>query len=188
MRVFFLMIFLTFVVNTPHGSAAPNTTTEMEALPYEGQDDPLLRDKEYLANLEKPPQYQLTTSLGYGGGHYLEKDQYVIGPYLRIAFAPLENFLPDWDYSGEVNTENLIGVFIGKRWYCCPEDEYLPYYRLSAGSYLDADAGLANFVEIKRLRARAAWGFGKHFVTEIGVGWAVAGSDYYLQFGFPWEF
>lgn len=188
MRVYFFTLFLTFVVTSPLAQAAPSTTTKMETQPLSGQSDPVLADKVYLSTLEKPPTSQMGISLGYGGGPYLEKENYIVSPNLRVTFSPLENDLPKWEYSLEVNSENALGIFLGQRWYCCPEDDYLPYYRVSLGSFFDANAGLANFAEIRRLRARGAFGVGKKFFTEIGGGLAVTGADIFLQFGYQFKF
>ncbi|MNJ99738.1 hypothetical protein D3C87_175190 [compost metagenome] len=189
MRVFLFILFLTFVVTCPKVQAAPSTKTEMETLPLDGQSDPLLADKAYLALQEKPAEYHMGIALGYGGGNYLESDEYINSPYLRVHFAPLKREgLPSWEYSIEFNQENSLGFFVGKRWYCCPEDTFLPYYRLSLGSYFDADDGLANFAEIRRLRARGAFGVGRTVFFEMGAGLAVTGPDVYGQLGYNFEF
>lgn len=188
MRVSLFLLFLTFVVTSSQVLAAPSTKTQMESRPYEGEDDPLLSDKAYIALQEKPAEYQLGTSLGYGGGHYLESDKYINSFFLKIHFSALRQGLPNWEYALEVNKENILGFFVGKRWYCCPEDRFLPYYRVSLGGYFDADDGLSNFAEIKRLRARAAFGVGRKLFMEFGAGYAITGPDVFAQLGYNFEF
>ncbi len=191
MRVYFFTLFLTFVVNLvfiPSTMAAPSTTIKVNPTPLSGESDPSFADKKYLATIEKPPTAQVIFSLGYGGGPYLEKSEYIVSPHVRLSYATLTDELPDLEYSLEINDQNVLGFFFGKRWYCCPGDQFLPYYRLSLGSYFDGNSGLANFAEIRRLRGRAAFGVGRSFFTEIGAGYAATGADYFVDIGYQLQF
>lgn len=187
MRLLLLPFFLTFVLNGISVWAAPQTTTTMESAPLTADEDPSLArvDPQFR---EEPMTSFMTVSLGYVGGNLLERDQYKQGAYLALRYMPLERDLIVWDYQLEVNEANLIGLALGRRWYCCPGDEFMPYARASANLILNPKDELAGFAEIRRWRLRAAVGIGENFVWEFGVGLAVTGPDIYAQCGYSFGF
>lgn len=152
----------------------------MDTAPLRGESDPLL------AGIEPRPHrdFLINVSVGFSGGNYLESDEYQQGPYLALRYLPLVEDLPTWDYQVEITDDNLVGLSAGHRWYCCPEDPYLPYLRLSANLILEGAGELGGFAEIRRWRARAAAGLGERFTSEFGVGLAVTGPDLFAQFGY----
>lgn len=191
MRVYLFTVFLTFVVTwglTSQAMAAPSTTIKVDSTPLSGESDPSFADKVYLSTIEKAPTSSIVFTIGYGGGPYLEKDKYIASPFFRMAYTTVKNELPDLEYMLEINDKNALGFFLGKRWYISPADRFLPYYRVAVGSFFDADAGLANFAEIRRLRARGAFGIGRSFFSELGVGYAITGVDYSLAIGYQFQF
>lgn len=188
MRVFFPLLFLTLVLSLPLAQAAPQTSTTVETTPYSMEDDPDLArlDPSHRASL---PTAALSLSLGFSGGNYLERDEYQQGPFLALRYMPLEKeTTPVWDYQLELTKDNLVGLSLGRRWYCCPGDPFQPYARASANLFLDSSAELASFAEIRRWRLRAAVGIGETFVSEFGVGYAITGPDLYAQFGYHFLF
>lgn len=187
MRLLLLPFFLTFVLNASLVSAAPQTTTTIQTTPLSGDDDPALV-RTNPAFREDPVTFFMNLSFGYGGGNLLERDEYVQGGYLALRFMPLKNDQIVWDYHLDVSEKNLMGLAVGRRWYCCPGDEFMPYARASANVILDPKDELAGFAEIRRWRLRAAVGIGESFVWEFGVGLAVTGPDIYAQFGYNFGF
>lgn len=187
MRVFLSLLFLTFVLSGYQSLAAPQTKTTLETTPLSTEPDPNLVpiDPELR---EESPTYLVNTSLGFSGGNYLEADEVSSGPYLAIRYLPLWSDFPTWDYQVEVNSSNLIGLSAGRRFYCCPEYDYIPYLRLSGALFLEGAGELAGFVEIRRWRFRASAGIGDTFTMEMGVGYAITGPDIFAQFGYNWGF
>ena len=187
MRLLLLPLFLTFVLNSPFAVAAPQTTTTMESPPLTGDDDPALvrTNPEFR---EDPVTFFMNLSIGYVGGNLLERDEYVQGSYLALRFMPLKNDQIVWDYHLDVNEKNLLGLAVGRRWYCCPGDEFMPYGRASANLIIDPKDELAGLAELRRWRIRASVGIGEKFVWEFGVGLAVTGPDIYAQFGYNFGF
>lgn len=180
MRVTDILLFLTLVVSPIFGVAAPTTTTPIETSVLSGESDPLLEGLEPRIHRN----YEINVSFGFSGGHFLERDEYQQGPYLALRYQPLVDDLPTWDYQAEVTKDNLVGLSMGRRWYCCQEDPYNPFLRLSANLILEGAGELGGFAEIRRWRARASAGIGERFISEFGVGMAVTGPDLYAQFGY----
>ena len=188
MRVFLPLLFLTLVLSLSSAKAAPQTSTTMETTPYSIKDDPDLARLDP-SNRAALPTAAISISLGFSGGNYLERDEYQQGPFLALRYMPLENnATPVWDYQLELNKDNLVGLSLGRRWYCCPGDSFMPYARVSVNMFLDSSAELASFAEIRRWRLRAAVGLGETFVSEFGVGYAITGPDLYAQFGYHFPF
>jgi hypothetical protein len=187
MRVLLLSLFLTFVLNPLITMAAPQTTTTIQSTPLTGDDDPTLKrvDPEFR---EEPITFYLNVSLGFEGGNFLEKDEYQQGGFFAVRYAPLLRDQMVWDYQLDYKHDNLLGLAVGRRWYCCPGDEFMPYARASANIILDPKDELAGFAEIRRWRLRASVGIGESFVWEFGVGLAVTGPDIYAQFGYNFGF
>lgn len=181
MRVIHTLIFLTLVVSPLTGVTAPNTTTPIESTPLMGDHDPLLVGLESRA---QPRNYQINVSVGFSGGNFLEANQYQQGPYLALRYIPLVDELPDYDFQADVSKSNLVGLAAGRRWYCCPDDSYLPFLRLSANLILKGSGELGGIAEIRRWRARASAGVGERFISEFGLGMAVTGPDLFAQFGY----
>ncbi|MGE5085096.1 MAG: hypothetical protein ACM3MG_02275 [Bacillota bacterium] len=169
------------------GFSATTPRTTLETQPLTPESDPYLSDK--AASLRTPaPTWQLSLGLGYTGGNELESDVWAQGPTFAVRFATLEyHNLPVWDYHIEVNKDNLVGFFLGRRWYL-ENDRFNPYLRLAAGTYLNASEEIGNIVQIKRFRARGSIGIGEDFFTEAGVGLAVTGPDLYLLLGYNLKF
>lgn len=184
MRLFLTPVFLTLVLSGQLSTAAPRTKTTVNPLPMTAEAGTPLRPlPEELR--DKPATSLIGIALGFAGGSYLERDQYIQGPFLSVRYMPLgEDQRPQWDYQVEVNQQNLVGLSMGHRWYCCPEDTFMPYGRLSAIMVLDPSSELAGLAEIRRWRLRSSVGIGETFVSEFGVGVAVTGTDLYAQFGF----
>ncbi|MBO9666105.1 MAG: hypothetical protein J7501_04770 [Bdellovibrio sp.] len=152
------------------------------------ESDPYLSDK--AAALRTPaPTWQMGVVAGYSGGNQLENDEWMQGPTFAIRLSSLKlHNLPVWDFHFEVNRDNLVGVFAGRRWYCCENDRFNPYLRLAAGTFLDASDQLGNLVELSRFRARAGAGLGEDFFFEMGFGYAVVGPDLYAILGYNFKF
>ncbi len=180
MRVIEILLFLTLVVSPLFTKAAPDTTIPIKPSDFKTEEDP------HLMGVEPRPKQlgYFNISVGFSGGHFLEKDSYKQGPLLALRYLPLTQDLPQWDYHAEVTTENLVGIAVGRRWYCCPEDPFLPYLRMSANLILDGDSELGGIAEIRRWRVRASAGVGEVFTSEVGFGLAVTGPDLFAQFGF----
>lgn len=186
MRVSVLILFLTLVVSAISVNAAPTTKTTLDPAPLSGQSDPLLADK--TISHDKLPSTQLNFAVGFAGGDFLEGDEWKQGPTFSLRYSPLDiEEMPKWDLEGQLNKDNLIGVFFGKRFFV-KQDDYLPYIRLAAGTFFDAKSEFANVVEIKRWRARAGFGIGAQFNFEFGAGVAVTGVDLYGQLGYNFNF
>lgn len=180
MRVFEFLLFLTLVVCPGIVTAAPDAT-----IPFKSSDFKSEEDETLIGVTPKPRKSaSFNVSLGYSGGNFLEQDQYEQGPLLALRYLPLTDELPTWDYHAEVTTENLVGIAVGRRWYCCPEDPFLPYLRLSANLVLKGSDELGGIAEIRRWRARASAGVGEVFTSEFGFGLAVTGPDLFALFGF----
>jgi hypothetical protein len=189
MRLLLLPFFLTFVLYTPPTFAAPQTTTTIESTPLTGDDDPSLkRVAPELRDQEITSYFNL--SAGFAGGNFLERDEYEQGPFVALRYMPLLHDQIVWDYHLAINfsKESLIELALGRRWYCCPGDEFMPYARASANLILNPKDELAGVAEIRRWRLRAAVGIGESFVWEFGVGLAVTGPDIYAQFGYNFGF
>ncbi|MGZ3826435.1 MAG: hypothetical protein ACXVCR_15855 [Bdellovibrio sp.] len=169
--------------------AYPTTKTTIETQPFSGENDAVLDSVDpTLAN--KSPSLLLNLSVGFAGGNYLELNEYIQGSYIALRYMPLKNEeLPDWDYAVEVNKENLLGLGVGKRWYCCETyEDFLPYLRLSGNIFLSGSGELAGFAEIRRWRARASGGIGNNFTLEMGFGLAITGTDLFAQVGYNFKF
>ncbi|MDG0815583.1 hypothetical protein [Bdellovibrio svalbardensis] len=188
MRLLRSILFLTLVLSAFISEAAPKTKTTLEPSPLTTQEDPFLKKKN-LSFQDRIPTSQINVALGYAGGNFLENDQWAQGVLLSLRYSSLKgtDLLPTWDFQGELNKDNILGVFVGKRWYVS-EDDYHPYVRLAAGSFFDASGELANFVQIKRWRLRASAGAGTKFTFEFGFGLAVTGPDLFGQFGYNFDF
>lgn len=188
MPVFLISFFLTLVLGNNPAVAAPKTNTTFETTPLSGESDPLLEHPD--PSLRRiAPAFQLFLSAGFAGGNFLERDQYQQGPFLALRYLQLKEALPALDYELAIHAaDNLIGLGLGKRWYCCPDDDFLPYLRVSANLILKSSAELAGIAEIRRWRAGASAGVGRNFTFEAGVGIAVTGPDLYGQFGYNFEF
>lgn len=189
MRLFLPLLFLTLVLmNCPTG-AAPQTTTTLKSSPLNANEDPLLENSDPTTPRRNQPSLFLNLAVGFSGGNYLERDDYQQGPYLALRYAPFKWVaLPTWDYQAEVNKDNIIGLSIGRRWYCCPDDAFLPYVRLSGSTFLEGSGELAGLFETRRWRARASVGVGERLTSEFGVGTAVTGPDLFAQFGYNFAF
>jgi hypothetical protein len=105
-----------------------------------------------------------------------------------IRYSPMEYDLPKWDLQIELNEANLVGMFFGKRWYCCEGEAFRPFVKLAGGTYVSSKGELANFVDPKRWRVRGSVGIGQNFCSEIGVGYAVAGYDIFAMFGYNFDY
>lgn len=187
MRLLLVPFFLTLVLNSPFLWAAPQTSTTIQSAPLFDEDDPVLATL-HPELRQYPITFFMNLSLGYGGGNLLERDEYIQGSYLALRFMPLDNDQIVWDYHMDINEEGLLGFAVGRRWYCCPGDEFMPYARAAANMILDPKDELAGIAEIRRWRLRAAVGIGESFVWEFGVGLAVTGPDIYAQFGYNFGF
>ncbi|HEX7672897.1 MAG TPA: hypothetical protein VF412_01930 [Bdellovibrio sp.] len=186
MRVSVSILFLTLVVNALSAQAAPTTKTTLNPAPLSGQSDPLLADK--TMSHDQLPSTQLNLAVGFAGGDFLEGNEWRQGPTLALRYSPLDiEGLPQWDLEGQINKDNLVGAFLGKRFFIT-QDDYLPYVRIAAGTFFDAKSEFANVVEIKRWRARAGLGIGAQFNFELGAGVAVTGIDMYGQLGYNFNF
>jgi|GEM_PF-1439217 hypothetical protein len=184
MRILFGLLFLTFVLSQPLAQAAPSTTTTFETTPLDSQPDPLLSNQEYLESVEKPITSLINISVGYGGGNYLERDENIQGIYFKLLYASLyRRDLPTWDVSLELNKENALGLFWGSRFYFADGDKFYPYAKVAAGTFLDSAGEFASLIDFERYRFRVSTGVGETFCTEMGVGFALTGVDYYLQTG-----
>ncbi len=188
MRLLPSILFLTLVLSALTSMGAPTTKTTLDPAPLTNQEDPFLKQKN-LAFQEKLPTSELNISLGYASGNFLENDEWVQGPIVSLRYSPLEgtDLLPSWDLQVELNKDNVLGVFFGKRWYVT-DDDYHPYVRLAAGSFFDASSELGNFVQIKRWRVRSAFGVGTKINFEFGFGVAVTGPDLFAQLGYNFDF
>lgn len=188
MPVYRHLFFLTLVLSSLQVIAAPTTKTTLETKPFSGESDPVLES--YDPSFSKgPPSFLLNLSLGFAGGNFLERDEYNQGAFAALRYMPVElEELPDWDYSVEVNQKNLVGLGVGRRWYCCPDDEFIPYLRLSGNIFLEGAGELAGIAEIRRWRARASGGVGQQFTFEMGFGLAVTGTDLFAQLGYNLAF
>ncbi|WP_142697465.1 hypothetical protein [Bdellovibrio sp. NC01] len=168
-------------------AAATDTKTTMDPTKLDSSNDPILATAN--ADLRSPaPTSQVQLALGYVGGNLLENDEWAQGPLVSIRYAPIdihENV--KWDFGGEINKDNIFGLFVGRRWYV-EEDEFRPYARVAAGSFFDSHDQLGNLVEIKRWRARASLGIGDRLNFEAGLGIAVTGPDFFAQLGYNFNF
>lgn len=187
MRVFIPVIFLTLVLSASLGFSATTPRTKLDSQSLSTESDPYLSDR--AASIRTPaPTWQISLGAGFTGGNALENDEWVQGPTFAIRFSALKlNNLPVWDYHFEVNKDNLVGVFVGRRWYL-ENDRFNPYVRAAVGTYLDGSEEVGNIVQIKRFRARGSMGVGEDFFTEAGVGLAVTGPDLYLLIGYNLKF
>lgn len=167
--------------------AAPSTKTTYDTQPLTSEEDPFLTN-EGIQGMIRPPRNSLLLAVGYAGGNYIEPDEYIRGLSFVVRYAPLDHEIIGWDYQIEVNQDNLVGFSAAHRWYYLPGIKYEPYARVSVGSFLDGKAELAGFVDLKRWRVRGALGIGENFTTEVGVGYALAGFDLYVQSGYIFLF
>lgn len=183
MRVLILHFFLTFVLCPSFSVAAPTTKTNVTPTPYTEPQD-LQSERVPVADRELAPLFLLNVALGYYAGNYLEQDSYEQGAAAILRVIPLQNETQVWDYQLELGLKDIFGIGMGRRWYCCPHDEYQPYARLSGHLIINAKDEFAGLVEIRRWRARAAVGLGQNWTSEFGVGLAVTGPDLFAQFGY----
>ncbi len=188
MRVLTFLLFLTLVVSSTQLYAAPTTTTTLETSPLTGEDD------DYLGTLKTSDfparkDYLLNLSLGYQSGNYLERDEWVQGPYLLLRLSSIKKDpLPVWDYEVSVNNEQFLGAGVGRRWYFAPDDRFVPYARLGGHAYLDTADGISGLIEIRRWRVHAGAGAGETITGEIGTGFSVTGPDLYAHIGYNFQF
>lgn len=189
MRLLWMLLFLTFVLNSHSGFGAPQTTTTVDPSPFQGADDSSLV-RTHPGLMERPVTFLLHISAGYEGGPFLERDEYHQGSFAAVRYMPLEKERVVWDYQLGYNFEkdHFMNLALGRRWYCCPGDSFMPYARASANLILNPKDELAGLAEIRRWRLRAALGLGESFVWEFGVGFAVTGTDLYGQFGYNFAF
>lgn len=180
MRVHYHLLFLTLVLAPTDSFCAPIEKITVTPQPLDTEEDPYLVRQV----MGKERNYLLNISLGMAGGNFIERDQYHQGPYLAVRYLPLEEGIPKWDYQAEVTKDNFVGLSVGRRWYCCDQDPYLPYLRLSGNLILQGSDELGGLAAIRRWRLRAAAGIGETFVSEFGVGLSVTGPDLFAQFGF----
>ena len=176
MRVFIPSIFLTLVLSASVGFSATTPRTTLDSQSLSTESDPYLSDR--AASIRTPaPTWQMSLGVGFTGGNELENDEWAQGPTFALRISALTpHNLPVWDYHLEVNKDNLVGIFLGRRWYL-ENDRFNPYFRVAAGTFLDASEEIGNIVQIKRFRARGSAGLGEDFFTEAGVGLAVTGPD-----------
>lgn len=188
MRLLRKLLFLTFVLNCGLSAAAPQTTTTMDPRPFTADDSEITRTHPELK--EQPITFLLNISAGFEGGNFLERDVYQQGSFASIRYMPLKENHVVWDYQLAFNfeKENFMNAALGRRWYCCPGDSFMPYARVSANLILNPKDELAGLVEIRRWRLRTGLGIGENFVWEFGVGFAVTGTDLYAQFGYNFAF
>lgn len=186
MRLTPIKIFLTLVLSASFAVAAPTTKTTLDPAPLNSQPDPLLADKNFIH--DKLPSNQINVAVGYTGGNLLENDQWAQGPVFSLRYSPLGNdLLPKWDFQGELDRDNILGLFVGRRWYI-NEDEFQPYARLAGGSFFTSSEEFGNLVQIKRWRARASLGIGDRLNFEAGFGVAVTGPDLFATLGYNFNF
>lgn len=188
MRVIFPLLFLTLVLSPITTLAAPSTTTKMESTPLDGEDDAVLA---HINRSDFAPRIEslLNISIGYQSGNYLEREQWVQGPYLLVRYASLKEApLPAWDYEISLNSEDFFALAVGRRWYFAPDDKFRPYARLSGHTYLQTSDNFAGLAEIRRWRVHASIGAGERFTGEIGTGFSITGPDLFGQFGYNFEF
>lgn len=189
MRLLTNLLFLTFVLTPLFSLAAPQTTTTVDPTPYEGADDPSLVATHPDLRTE-PTTFYLNVSAGYQGGNFLERDEYQQSGFASVRYMPLQNDQLIWDYqlAYHFEKESFMNLALGRRWYCCPGDSFMPYARASANLIINPKDELAGLAEIRRWRLRAGLGLGESFVWEFGVGLAVTGTDLYAQFGYNFPF
>lgn len=189
MRVFINLLFLTFVLASSIGTAAPNTSNNVK--PSEFNSNPIP------APLWKHDQspYRFSLYGGFSGGNFFDADKTLATALLGFRFSYRTNEDHAWDYNAEVKSpENLIALHFGKRYSILSTSAFAPYYKLAAGTQLKADNALANFVEIKRWQARASGGFNNLFnsdyplYAEAGLGIAVVGLEYFAILGVDFNF
>lgn len=186
MPVYKLLFFLTLVLSCFQALAAPTSKTTFETKPFSGENDPFLESVD--SSFHKRPTSIFNISLGFEGGNYLERDQYMQDPFISLRYMPLSGDFPDWDYQVELNQENLVGFGMGRRWYCCSDDEFVPYLRASANLFLSGSGEIGGIAEIRRWRSRFSGGVGKKLSFEMGFGIALTGSDLFAQFGYNFDF
>ncbi len=166
-----------------HAQAAPNTGTTYDTTPLSAESDPFL-SKAAREGLPTSPTESFYFGLGYGAGDYLDPDHYLQGPTLVLRYAPVKWDDLVWDYQIEFNTANILGLTVGRRWYFKIANPWTPYYRFSAGTFLDGFTELGGLVDLERWRVRGSAGIGQKYNFEAGIGYALAGLDYYAQFGY----
>lgn len=187
MRESLTLLLLTLVLGGSLSHAAPTPKTTLPSTSYEDEYDPSLvaipkEEQEFEA------RYFLTLGGGFAGGNYLESSSYFQGPYFTLRFLPVEKRQLVWDYVFELHQDDIFSLGLGRRWYCCPDDPFLPYARLAANIVFNPKDEIAGLAEIRRWRLHAAVGLGKSFTTEIGVGLAVTGPDLYILLGYNFGF
>ena len=184
MRVFLFLLFLTLVLNVGEASAAPTTKTTLETSPLIDANDPQLA-KDVSHEHEKTSRINI--GVGFEGGNFIKSDEWLQGIGFSLRYSPLEDEIVNWDFEASVNKENLVGVFVGRRW-TVTKDLFQPYVRLAGGSYFNGSGELGNFVQAERFRLRASAGIGTVIQFEFGAGIAGTGPDAFARLSYNFDF
>jgi hypothetical protein len=181
MRVLFPSIFLTLVLATSLCFALPRPLGKPDvAIEIKNINDPQSIKKSRPLDIEDKFYF----SLSYSAGNYANPDEYTKFTFFQMRYIPYSDDSWGWDYQLGISNLNWLSLSMGKHWYCCPEDSFKPYARLSGSIYTQATEELGGLIEFKRWRANLGIGVGSIFTTEFGFGWSLNGRDLYLQCGF----
>ncbi len=189
MRVFINLLFLTFVLAYSPSFAAPEVS---------GKITPAVLDTTPLVGPVWPRDqspYNFSIYGGFAGGNFFDADKSISTSVIGFRFSLDSDLDHAWDYNAEINSPaNLIGIYLGRRYFVFSTTDLAPYYKLAAGTHLKGSDGFANLVEIKRWQFRSSAGIGNlfnlsnHLYTEAGVGLAVVGFEYFAVLGTNFNF
>jgi hypothetical protein len=217
MRLSIRFVFSTFVlISSPVWAAGPTTSKPgFSKKTWEGQSDKRLdptkteptnpsspqkaydlTEQEEQARLRQRRRgpYDVNVYLGVSRGELLDNDSTLVTVLLGMRFIPHTTFDKSWDYSVEVHTKNILNTNVGYRWYFPDESYYKAYSRLSVSNYIDAGEGLAGLINMRHMKIVSSVGcsdfleMDRHLVAEVGAGYGMAGTVFYFQAGYNYNF
>ncbi len=189
MRVFIFHLFLTLVVIPNFSWSAPDIKDTMQ---------PKTLDSENL--VIAPWEVKNKTSgfsgyLGVTSGNFYEVDRNFTAAILGLRYVHEISFENNLDYDAQLlPQENMIGIYVGKRFFIQSISEMIPYYKVAFGTHIKSSEFIAGLFEIKRIQARASLGINNAFRThekmyaELGFAYAVVGIEAFALIGTNFDF
>lgn len=184
MRLYFLLLFLTLVVNGPSTIAAPLVESPLNPIkispsaPFE----PIYSSEKVERNW--------SFRIGQLGGAISENRQ---GEQLHIyglRYDFLKESLSTWQFEVMKGHENFLHLVVGKKFYFPLETVTMPYYKYGVGNLIDSTVGIGSVINFKKIQGMAAVGLDDIFLLnqrlqgEIGIGFALIGPQFEISLGF----
>lgn len=189
MRVFIFHLFLTLVVIPSIVWSAPDTKDTMQ---------PKALNSENLNIAPWDAQTKISRFSGYLGvasGNFYDVDNNLTAMSFGLRYIHEISFENNIDYDAQLlPQENMIGIFVGKRFFIESISEMTPYYKISFGTHVKSSDFIAGLLEIKRIQARASFGINNAFRTsekmyaELGFAYAVVGIKAFALIGTNFDF